>query len=532
MINIKINKKEVQVENGLSVLKVAESLGIEIPTMCFKDGFGNHPSCMLCLVKDAKNGQLHPSCALPAEEGMEIITDDEEIFEARKESLELLLSDHVGDCEAPCRTACPAYMDIPKMNRLIAEGKFDEALKLVKEEIALPLILGYICPAPCEGACRRSQAEAPVSICELKKMVADEDLKSDDYYLPEKLASSGKKVAIIGSGPAGLSAAFHLLKLGYSVVIFDKNEEAGGALRYDIPEEKLPNSAVDAEVKMVKKYGAEFKLNTNIDKAFFEQHLKKDFDAIVFALGNFEDGNMKEFGFENNKFGLLADKATFQVNEEGVFACGNVIRSRKMTVTSVAQGKQVAHSIHDYLAKKNPERIYRMFNSRFGKLKQEEVGEYLKECASVALEPVEGPVDTRKERLELDKSSRVFSMDQAVEEAERCMHCECRKPQTCKLRIYSDEYKADRRRFMFGERKTLKKHMQHELIVYEPEKCIRCNLCVDISALQKDSLGFTSIGRGYTVEINIPFNKNMKDIFDKTAVECARACPTGAISLK
>jgi len=123
-------------------------------------------------------------------------------------------------------------------------------------------------------------------------------------------------------------------------------------------------------------------------------------------------------------------------------------------------------------------------------------------------------------------------MEQAVEEAERCMHCECRKPHSCKLRIFSDEYKADRRKFMFGERKTIKKQMEHELIVYEPEKCIRCNLCVDISALQKDSLGFTNIGRGYTVEINIPFNKNMKDIFDKTALECAFACPTGAISLK
>lgn len=519
MINIKINNKEVQVENGLSVLKVAESLGIEIPTMCFKDGFGNHPSCMLCLVKDVKSGQLHPSCALPAAEGMDIITDDEEIFEARKESLELLLSDHVGDCEAPCRTACPAYMDIPKMNRLIAERKFDEALKLVKEEIALPLILGYICPAPCEGACRRSQAEAPVSICELKKMVADEDLKSDDYYLPEKLASSGKKVAIIGSGPAGLSAAFHILKLGHSVVILDKNEEAGGSLRYDIPEEKLPNSAVEAEVKMVERYGAEFRLNTSIDKAFFEQELKKDFNAIVFALGNFEDGNMKDFGFESNKFGLLADKATFEVDGTGIFACGNVIRSRKMAVTSVAQGKQVAHSVHAFLADSAPEKIYRMFNSRFGKLKLEEVKEYLKESPEA-------------ERLDLKKDARVFSMEQAVEEAERCMHCDCRKPNTCKLRLYSDQYKADRRKFMFGERKTLKKQMQHEFIVYEPEKCIRCNLCVDISALQKDSLGFTSIGRGYTVEINIPFNKNMKDIFDKTAVECAEACPTGAISLK
>ena len=150
MINLTINNTKVSVTEGTSVLKAAEKLGIEIPTMCFLEGLTNHPSCMLCLVKDKKNGNLQPSCALPASEGMEIITDDNEIHHARKEALELLLSDHVGDCEAPCRPSCPANMNIPLMNRLIAEGRFHEALKVVKEEIALPLILGYICPAPCE----------------------------------------------------------------------------------------------------------------------------------------------------------------------------------------------------------------------------------------------------------------------------------------------------------------------------------------------------------------------------------------------
>jgi len=518
MIKLKINKQEVEVADGLSILKVAEGLGIEIPTMCFKDGFGNHPSCMLCLVKDAKNGQLHPSCALPAEEGMDIITNDDEIHEARKESLELLLSDHVGDCEAPCRTSCPAYMDIPKMNRLIAERKFDEALKVVKEEIALPLILGYICPAPCENACRRKDAEAPVSICELKKMVADEDLKSEDYYLPEKEVASGKKVAIIGSGPAGLTAAYHLLIKGHQAIIFDQNEAAGGTLRYDIPEEKLPKEALDAEIQTIEKLGAEFRMNTKVDPDFLEKEILHQYDAIVFASGNFSDSNMHRFGFEKNPYGLLTEKGTFEV-KPGIYACGNVMRSRKMAVTSVAQGKQVAASIDGYLRGGKAEKIHRMFNSRFGKLKTEEVEEYLKESPPA-------------ERIELNKKARVLSKEQVVQEAERCMHCDCRKPHTCKLRIFSDEYGADRRRFMFGKRKTLKKQMQHQLIVYEPEKCIRCNLCVDISALQKDSLGFTSIGRGYNVEINIPFNKNMKDIFDQTAIDCAKACPTGAISLR
>lgn len=356
MIKLKINNQTVEVADGFSVLKAAESIGIEIPTMCFKDGFGNHPSCMLCLVKDVKSGKLQPSCALPVEEGMEIITDDKEIHEARKESLELLLSDHVGDCEAPCRTACPAFMDIPQMNRLIAQGDFDQALKVVKEEIAIPLILGYICPAPCENACHRGVADEPLKICELKKIVAEKDLQSDDFYLPQKEKSSGKKVAIIGSGPAGLAAAYHLLLKGHQAVIYDKNPEAGGTLRYDIPEEKLPNSAIDLEVKAIEKLGAEFKLNQEIDKEYFEKNLKKEYDAILFATGNFADGNIETFGFEKTQFGVQVNKETFQI-AEGIFACGNVFKSRKMAVTSVAQAKQAAFSADAFLRGDSPEKF-------------------------------------------------------------------------------------------------------------------------------------------------------------------------------
>jgi ferredoxin len=510
MIKLKINNQTVEVTDGLSVLKAAESMGIEIPTMCFKDGFGNHPSCMLCLVKDVKSGKLHPSCALPVEEGMEIITDDEEIHEARKESIELLLSDHVGDCEAPCRTACPAYMDIPQMNRLIAAGEYEKALKVVKEEIAIPLILGYICPAPCENACHRGVVDEPVKICELKKIVAEKDLKSDDFYLPPKEKASGKKVAVIGSGPAGLAAAYHLLLKGHQAVIYDKNQEAGGTLRYDIPEEKLPNSAIDLEVKAIEKLGAQFKLNQEINQEFFENNLLKEYDAIIFATGNFADGNMETFGFEKTQFGVQVNKETFQI-ADGIFACGNVFKSRKMAVTSVAQAKQAAYSVDAYLRGGQPKKIYRMFNSRFGKIKEEEVEEYLKESINLYPEP---------------------ALSNFQEEAKRCMHCDCRKPHTCKLRIYADEYKADRRKFIFGDRKLVQKSMEHELIVYEPEKCIRCNLCVEISEKQKGKLGFTSIGRGFEVRVKAPLNKSMKDIFNQTAIDCANACPTGAISRK
>lgn len=528
MIKLKINNQTVEVADGLSVLKAAESIGVEIPTMCFKDGFGNHPSCMLCLVKDVKTGKLHPSCALPSVKGMEIITDDEEIHEARKESLELLLSDHVGDCEAPCRTACPAYMDIPQMNRLIATGDDQEAIKVVKEEIAIPLILGYICPAPCEKGCHRGVADKSVKICELKRIIADKDFQSDDFYLPTKEKSTGKKVAVIGSGPAGLAAAYHLLLKGHQADVYDKNPEAGGTLRYDIPEEKLPNSAIDKEVKAIEKLGAQFKLNQQIDKDFFENNLRKEYDAIIFATGNFADGNMETFGFEKSQFGVQVEKDTFQI-AEGIFACGNVFRSRKMAVTSVAQAKQAAHSVDAYLKGDKPEKIYRMFNSRFGKIKEEEIEEYLKESSNRTLSGVEVTEGySVKEKLGISTSS----MSNFREEAQRCMHCDCRKPQTCKLRIYADEYKVDRRKFIFGDRNLIQKSMEHELIVYEPEKCIRCNLCVEISEKQQGQLGFTSIGRGFEVRMKAPLNKSMKDIYNQTAIDCADACPTGAISRK
>ncbi len=224
MINIKIDNIEITAEPGSAIIDVARNAGIKIPSMCYKQGYSNHPSCMVCVVKDFSTGKLVPSCAIKAMDGMEISTIDEEVFIARKEALELLLSDHVGDCVAPCQPSCPAGMDIPKMNRLIAQGKFNEALELVKEDIALPLILGYICPAPCEKACRRGQIDSPVSICLLKKYVANEDLSNKDTYFPIKQIQSGKKIAIIGSGPAGLAATFYLLKYGHQVNLFDKNE--------------------------------------------------------------------------------------------------------------------------------------------------------------------------------------------------------------------------------------------------------------------------------------------------------------------
>lgn len=518
MIELKINNQIIQVEKGTTVLKAAEMLGISIPTMCFLNGYENHPSCMVCVVKNNKTGDLFPSCAMPAQEGMDITCDGQEVSEARKEALELLLSDHVGDCEAPCRISCPAFMDIPKMNRLIAEHKFDEASKLVKEDIALPFILGYICSAPCEGACRRKQVDNPVSICLLKRFVAEKDILNENPYLPTKKPKTNKKVAIIGSGPAGLACAFHSLKDGHECTIYDKNEEAGGTLS-NVSADELPKEALKQEIDLLVKFGAFFKLNTNITPSMFNEFLEK-YDSIVIATGNVTDINLKELNLDYTESGIITIDGTFQTNNPKVFACGSVIRKHKLAIRALAQGKEAAFSVTSFLANNNAIETKRMFNSRFGKLVESEIEEYKKEAI------VDNRIDPKNGKVS------GFYEEEAVKEAQRCLRCDCRKPNSCKLRIYADEYGADQKKYMLGERKHLKKHLQHNEVVYETEKCIRCGLCIDIVTKEKELTGLTFIGRGFNVKVEIPFNKTLDEALTRTAHKCVEACPTGALAYK
>jgi NADPH-dependent glutamate synthase beta subunit-like oxidoreductase len=131
---------------------------------------------MICVVKVEGKKNLVPSCATIAEEGMIVTNDDPEIAAARKSALELLLSDHAGDCMGPCEVACPAGMDIPEMLRHMAAGRYKDAIATIKADIALPAVTGYICPAPCEKVCRRGQVDEAISIRLVKRCAAELDL--------------------------------------------------------------------------------------------------------------------------------------------------------------------------------------------------------------------------------------------------------------------------------------------------------------------------------------------------------------------
>ena len=229
MPRIIIDQREIDVPPGTTLLAAAQTLGIDIPTLCYLKGYEPSTSCLVCMVRVRNANRLVPACATVAVDGMVIESETEEVRQVRKTALELLLSDHVGDCLAPCHFACPAHMDVPVMLRQITAEQLREAIVTVKASIALPAVLGRVCPKPCEKGCRRAAADGAVAVCGLKRFVADVDLASGNPYLPECSPPTGKRVAVVGAGPTGLSAAYYLRREGHAVTLFDARPEAGGA---------------------------------------------------------------------------------------------------------------------------------------------------------------------------------------------------------------------------------------------------------------------------------------------------------------
>jgi len=300
-------------------------------------------------------------------------------------------------------------------------------------------------------------------------------------------------------------------------VVFDKASKAGGLIRTEIPDEKLPKEVLDREIAIIEKLGVQFNFNTEIDKVAFDQ-LQNEYNAVIIASGEI---TMEEkfWGVTSNFKGFVADDDTYQTNIPNVFAVGSALRSSKIAIRSLAQGKGAAASVCQFLNEKPVVGQPMKFNSKFGKLVIPEYAQYLRESVEGnRVEPANGIL-------------KGLTAEEVKAEAARCLHCDCRKKDDCKLRDYSDEYNAEQKRFSYELRKPIRKQF-HDTIVYEPEKCIKCGICVRLTAKHQEKYGFTYIGRGFDVEIGIPFNEDLNEGLKLIAEKVADACPTGALGRK
>jgi len=546
-----IDNREVEVDKDATILDAAGKLGIEIPTMCFLKDYKPSTSCMVCVVKVNGLDNLVPACGTVVKDGMRVESSSDQVRQARKAALELLLSDHVGDCLGPCQVICPARMNIPLMIRQIAAGKFREAIATVKKDIALPAVLGRICPKPCEKGCRRAVFDEAVSIGLLKRYVADLDLQSSNPYLPSCKPTQDKRVAIVGAGPAGLAAAYYLQQAGFRCTVFDDHEKPGGMLRYAVPKEHLPIEVLNKEIALIEKLGMRFKGQTQIGIDLLMEDLRKDFDAVFVAVGQrrkaspsgLKPGEAESMGIEASPNGITVNGKTYQTNLTGVFAGGDAVHKRRLTVRAVADGKEAAVSISQYLSGSSVTGPVKEFNTRIGKLMDGEIEKFLA-CADKA------------ERTSPSGKDGGFTDRQARKEAVRCLHCDCRKADTCKLRQYARDYGARPTRYK-GERRLFTQQLQSPTnchlgkdsslpevqtggsgsigagdIIYEVGKCIDCGLCIQTAAAASEELGLTFVGRGFDVRVAVPFDRSIAQALKHSADQCVNACPTGALAFR
>jgi formate dehydrogenase major subunit len=293
-LNIILNGNIVKGIPGETILELAKRHDVHIPTLCNDDRLEPYSSCYVCVVEVEGMRGHQPSCSTRIAEGMKIHTDNEGVRKSRKMALELMLSNHYADCIGPCKQTCPAGVDVQGYISLIDKGMYNDAVALIKETNPLPAICGRVCVRPCEAECRRNLLDegAPVGIDYLKRFASDYDLDSPTKFVPEILPSTGKKIAVIGAGPGGLSAAYFLQTRGHQADIFEAAAQPGGWLRYGIPEYRLPNNILDKEVQNIVDLGVNIYYQKRLGENLSYSDLKSKYDAVVLTIGSQKGTNV------------------------------------------------------------------------------------------------------------------------------------------------------------------------------------------------------------------------------------------------
>lgn len=302
-IKVNVNGREIEVYEGLTILQALLQEDIHIPHLCYDIRLErSNGNCGLCVVEVGEGNDKKDvkACQTPIKEGMLICTNSPKLENYRKIRMEQILSDHNADCVAPCVMTCPANIDIQAYLRHASTGNFETALQVIKDRNPFPVVCGRVCPHPCEAQCRRNLVDSPVAINYVKRFVADLDMSQDKPFIPIKKAVTNKRIAIVGAGPSGLSAAYYSAINGHDVTVFERQPNAGGMMRYGIPEYRLPKATLDKEIENIKSLGVKIMTGKALGTHIHLETLHKDFDAVYLAIGSWRATPMQIEG-ENNE---------------------------------------------------------------------------------------------------------------------------------------------------------------------------------------------------------------------------------------
>lgn len=486
MARLTINGQSVEVEEQATVLEAARAANVQIPTLCHCRETGPLTSCMLCVVKNAATGDTLLACASPAADGMDIVTDDEEVHTLRRETLALLLAEHAGDCEGPCERACPAGLRIPQVLRALEAGDQARAAAIAREDLLFPALLGRVCAAPCERICRRGQYDEAVTIRACHGGVAEAAPPSHDS---DAVAASGKSVVVIGGGLAGLAAARVCVEAGHACCVYEREDRLCPGLSADVPADVRHR-----EFAFLQAQGVTVCTGT-------EKTLVPDAAGSIHAVQALLDAHDAV---------IVAVKGADALDDARVV----LAPEEKMPVRAVAAGKRAGRRVNALLGG-GEYHDRRPFNSHLGRLQEEDLEAY-----------GVGRITGERAHPAADSGA----MPELSERAARCLHCDCLKPTTCKLRQYADEYKVT----LGGKRnlppRTILPMERCGNIVFEPGKCIKCGICIALTRNHGIRPGMAITGRGIKSHVRAALGAMLEAGLGDAAEACVRACPTAALA--
>ena len=353
-IRIEVDGRLIEGLEGQTILEVCRDNGIEIPTLCYEPKLPGFGACRMCVVE--VEGEEHPpiSCSRACEDGMKVQTQTEEVRRLRRTNLELIFSDHNAYCLPPCQNKCPSHIDIPGFLKANAETNWRESTRIFKRTIPFPSVLGRVCPAPCEEHCRRDEVDEAIAIRDSHRYAGDQVLQAmlNDGIDPpvpfEIQPKTGRRIAVIGSGPTGAAAAYYLLIAGHDVTVFERDPMPGGMLRYGIPQYRLPKVEVlEAEYESITRLGGRWACNQALGRDFTLDDLQNQgYDAVCVAIGCYDTNELGIPGedadgvLEGLDYLRTATLGLAYPGHEGirVIVIGGGFTSMDCTRTSIRQG--------------------------------------------------------------------------------------------------------------------------------------------------------------------------------------------------